>query len=113
MVGTKDGMNTADKEQARMNDATAPAQGNSAGYPIAIAVVVTVGFFLRLIFMTGPIGSDATRYLDFANYFVSFTPFSYIDHAGGRLLFLFLIGTPSAIGGHANRTRCANVCYSL
>jgi hypothetical protein len=113
MVGTKDGMKTADEEHARMNDATAPSQGNSAGYPIAIAVVVTVGFFLRLIFMTGPIGSDDTRYLEFANYFVSFTPFSYIDHAGGRLLFLFLIGIPNAIGGHAIYAAIANVCYSL
>lgn len=79
----------------------------------ALALIVAAGVLLRLFFLTGPVGSDDTRYLAFAEKFVTFTPFTELDHAAGRLLFLVLVGVPYVLGGGALWAAYADVGYSL
>src|SRR5262245_54724996 len=62
--------------------------------PTVVTSFVLCGVALRIIFWTGPIGSDDVRYFDFAAKFLSFRPFSELDIAV-RLVFLGVIGTPA------------------
>ncbi|HEY3451263.1 MAG TPA: phospholipid carrier-dependent glycosyltransferase [Myxococcales bacterium] len=92
----------------------APARPAPSPWDLAIlSLAIAAGVFLRIFFLTGPVGSDDTRYLAFAERFVTFTPFTQLDHAAGRLLFLVLIGLPAKLGGHAIYAAFANVAYSL
>jgi hypothetical protein len=90
-----------------------PLERPSLHETVAIAVVLTAGLFLRLIFFTGPLGSDDTRYLEFAEHFVRLQPFSELDHAAGRLVFLVLVGIPYVLGGHATHAALANVGFGF
>ena len=79
---------------------------------LAIWLLLSVGFLLRLIFLAGPIASDDTRYLAYADRFLTLSRFSTLDHAGGRLLFLLLVGWPVKLFGHAVYGALANVVYA-
>ncbi|MBK8014194.1 MAG: glycosyltransferase family 39 protein [Deltaproteobacteria bacterium] len=75
--------------------------------------MLTTGFFLRLVFFNGALGSDDRRYVLFAEQIVRLQPFETLDHAASRLLFLVLIGIPYVVGGHISHAALANVFYSL
>lgn len=81
-------------------------------YPVALTLVLLSGVFLRLHFMTGPVASDDTRYLEFARKFLSLSRFTEVDPAAGRLLFLGLIGWPVKVFGHAVYAALANIAYA-
>jgi hypothetical protein len=81
---------------------------------VAITVLLTSGFFLRLLFYTGPIGSDDLSYFHFAQKlllgqsFAGADPFD-LPHQGGRLAFLALVGVPAVWFGHIAFGAFANV----
>ena len=98
-------------EQPPAPPAPSPRPATAAEW-VALTLTLCAGVGLRLFFMTGPVGSDDTRYLDFADRFVSLRPFTDLDHAAGRLLFLILIGVPYKVGGNAYYATLANIGYS-
>ncbi|MEE8410144.1 MAG: glycosyltransferase family 39 protein, partial [Myxococcota bacterium] len=74
---------------------------------------MVTGVFLRLLFFTGPIGGDDSRYLHFAEQFVTLQSFDWVNHAAGRLVFLILVGIPFVLGGHAVHAALANLLFSV
>lgn len=64
---------------------------------VAIALLVLLGFALRLTLLTGPVGSDDTNYFVFAQKLANLEHFDRLHHHGGRLVFLLLIGVPAAL----------------
>ena len=80
--------------------------------PIAIASFVFCGLALRIIFWTGPTGSDDVAYFTLAAKFLSLQPFSEIDFAV-RPVFLILIGTPAVLLNSMSAGIALNVLFSL
>ena len=90
------------------------ADASSAGerWPwAAIALLLTAGFFLRLLFYTGPIGSDDVGYFRYAQKLLAGESFAGAGgaHQGGRLAFLLLIGLPAAWFEHIHFGAFTNV----
>lgn len=80
----------------------------------AIATLLTAGFFLRLLFYTGPIGSDDVSYFHFAQRLVLGQPLGDVKpgdllHHGGRLAFLAVVGLPAAWLDHIHYGIFVNV----
>lgn len=75
----------------------------------AIAVLLVSGFFLRLLFYTGPVGSDDVNYFHFAHKLLNGQPFDTVHHHGGRLAFLAIVGVSAALFDHIHYGAVANV----
>jgi len=80
----------------------------------AIAVLLTSGFFLRLVFYTGPIGSDDVSYFHFAQKLLLGESFNDLKppnllHQGGRLAFVAIIAVPAAWLDHIHFGVFANL----
>jgi hypothetical protein len=86
------------------------AQTNTAA--ILVAVFVSCGLALRIIFWTGPTGSDDVRYFEFAAKFLTFRSFSEVDIAV-RLGFLGVIGVPAVLFDCMSAGIAMNVLLSL
>lgn len=82
-------------------------------YPWAVAAIVTSGFFLRLLFFTGPTGTDDLRYVEYAKSLAALQPISAVDHAAARSVFLLYLSVPLSLGGHASFAALANVVMSV
>jgi hypothetical protein len=80
---------------------------------IVLTVILLIGMALRFYLITGPVGSDDTRYFEFSQLFVELKAFSTIDHAAGRLLFLVLMGIPGKLGGSIFFCIYFNILLSL
>ena len=95
--------------------ALAPISGSNPNYITpTLAVLLTAGFFLRLLFYTGPIGSDDLSYFHFADKLLRGQSFAEADpedlaHQGGRLVFVALVGVPAAWLGHVDFGAFANI----
>ena len=77
-----------------------------------VPVFILLGLALRVIFWTGPTGSDDANYFDFAAKFVSFQPFSELHHSV-RLVFLAVIGAPAVLLDSMSVGIAVNVLLSL
>jgi hypothetical protein len=88
----------------------APPRWNTA--PVIVASFVLCGLALRLVFWTGPTGSDDANYFDFAARFLSFQRFSDLHHSV-RLVFFGVIGTPAVLLDSMSAGIAVNVLLSL
>jgi len=77
-----------------------------------VTAVIVIGVALRVLFIDSVTGGDDVRYLKFAAQVVRFDHLSTSDHAAGRLLFLWIIGLPAAIG-HAVYASAPMILLSL
>jgi len=74
--------------------------------------LLVFAFFIRLAFMTGPVGSDDQRYFAAAATILGNEPLTTTDLAAGRLAFLALVGFPGAAFGSLYLSALANVLYA-
>jgi 4-amino-4-deoxy-L-arabinose transferase-like glycosyltransferase len=80
--------------------------------PTVIVSFILCGLALRVIFWTGPTGSDDTTYFDLAAKFLSFRPFGELTPAV-RLVFLAVIGAPAVLLDSMSAGIAVNVLLSL
>ena len=64
---------------------------------VATVMLLLLGFALRLVLLTGPVGSDDTNYFVFSQKLAHLEHFDRLHHHGGRLAFLALVGVPAAL----------------
>src|SRR5262245_41737003 len=80
--------------------------------PVTIASFVLCGLALRIIFWSGPTGSDDVTYFTLAAKFLSLQPFSEVTFAV-RPVFLVLIGTPAVLLNSMSAGIAVNVLLSV
>lgn len=81
--------------------------------PGAAWLLVGVGLLLRLLWFTGPVGSDDVRYLDAGTEILRTGALSGIDHAAGRLLFVVTAAAARLRGGHPGWAAALSVFWSV
>lgn len=64
---------------------------------VIICAMLLLSLLIRTALLTGPVGSDDLNYFRFAQQLLQWEHFSELNHHGGRLVFLALIGLPAAI----------------
>ena len=101
-----------------MNHRAQPSQRGAwlqsdAFYHVAISILLTSGFFLRMLYMTGPAGTDDMHYLQFADSLFAWETATDVNHFAERPLFILLVGIPYKLGGHAIHAAYTNIGYSL
>lgn len=79
---------------------------------VSTAVVITAGFFLRMLFFNGLVGSDDLSYFKFSEQLLNSLSISASDLAASRLTFLVLVGFPGALGGNLFFSALVNVVYA-
>jgi hypothetical protein len=63
---------------------------------VIVCAMLLLSLLIRLALLTGPVGSDDLNYFRFAQQLLHWEHFSELNHHGGRLVFLALIGLPAA-----------------
>ena len=87
-----------------------PAQSAFKGFVVPALLVASLA--LRLLFWTGPTGSDDVNYFKAAERFAAFRHFDEIHHYV-RLLFLLVIGGPAVVAGAMSVGILINVVISV
>jgi hypothetical protein len=83
------------------------------GYLGAVTGLIATSLALKLAFVAETLGSDDLRYFEFAGKIARLQAFSQLDHAGGRLTFLALVGVPAAWAGQVVVSAIVNVFIAL
>lgn len=76
---------------------------------IVAGVLILLGLFARIALITGPLGSDDANYFHFAEKLLRWQPFGELQHQGGRLAFLALIGMPAVELGSIRAGAMVNI----
>lgn len=81
-------------------------------YTLAICFVTLIGLGLRLVFASGPVGSDDRFYFQAARMIVHDGRVTMFDHSASRLAFLLIVGGPGALAGSLYVCAFVNILIS-
>lgn len=87
-------------------------ESRDAGYRFALWSIIIAAAILKFVFVCNTIGSDDIRYFHFAELLSRLQPFTTLDHAGSRIIFLLLVGLPGAWLGQIVYSSVASIVYS-
>lgn len=78
-----------------------------------ICSFLTAGLILKIVFISGPLGSDDLNYFRFAEQILETFNLDTYHHHAGRLVFLVMSGFPAVLMGELYYGALANVIYCL
>lgn len=90
---------------------SAHAHRTSALWPFALLGLAAL--IARILFMTGPFGSDDTRYFEFAEELLRDGAIDRLDHAASRLVLLLVVAGPGVLWDNIYVAATVNVVISV